>query len=61
MKILTIKYYISMNLIDHIFLVNPHRGFTRKMKRALLPEKPEKGLRGGVMNNQQGLTINPYW
>jgi hypothetical protein len=50
-----------MNFIELIIFQESVTRIFEKIKRALFPEKPEKGLRGGVMNNQQGLTINPYW
>ena len=49
-----------MNFIDHIFQDESGIRIFLKNKKSPFPGKPEKGLGGGVMNNQQGITIKPY-
>ena len=52
-----------MNSIDHILQGDPEYEFSCKIKRALLPDKPEKGLGGGgneqsARNHYKTLLIN---
>jgi hypothetical protein len=40
--------------------MNLYARFIRKIKRALFPKNPGKGLGGGVMNNQLSFIIKSF-